>query len=191
MSGKQERRSVQTPPGRVSFPALIEPQGMEGAEKKFGLTLIFPPGADLKPLVELAQAAALAKWPTGKLPSGFKKPIRDVREKDIYGELPDGSKFVVFRSRQRPGVVRPDRSLIPVEALETELFAGCWARVQCHAYAYDKGGGRGVAFGLEAVQKIRDDTPFSGRVNAEAAFDAVEEGMAGDAAEADVSAFTS
>ena len=71
----------------------------------------------------------------------------------------------------KPGVV--DQNVQPIIEAE-EMYAGCYARATLTAYAFDTAGNRGVAFGLQNIQKIRDGEPFTGREKAEDEFEAIE-----------------
>jgi hypothetical protein len=55
-----------------------------------------------------------------------------------------------------------------------EAYGGAYMRAQIHAYWYDVKGNKGVTFGLDNVQFVRDGEPFGGRQKAEDAFDAIE-----------------
>jgi hypothetical protein len=58
---------------------------------------------------------------------------------------------------------------------ETEVYSGAWYRAQVRAFAYENAGNKGVSFGLQNVQKLRDDDPLgSGRIPASKAFEPVD-----------------
>ena len=56
------------------------------------------------------------------------------------------------------------------------------------AYGYDKAGNKGVAFGLQNLQKLGDGERFSGRTAAEDDFDSVDD-FVGEGAEAGEASF--
>jgi hypothetical protein len=72
----------------------------------------------------------------------------------------------------RPGIV--DANLQEIIS-EDDFYSGCYARATLTAFAYDKLGNKGVAFGLQNIQKLKDGEHLSGRKNAESDFEAVEE----------------
>lgn len=165
-----------TPEARLSFPALFTPRApMEGSpgEPKYGCTLLFPKTADLSALKAAASAAVKEKWPNGA-PKGLRSPFRDGDEKDLDGYA--GCIFINVTSKQKPGVV--DESLQPI--IEAGgIYAGCYVRASVRAYAYEKAGNRGVAFGLNNIQKLRDGEPFGGGPSkAEDDFEAVASAQA-------------
>lgn len=157
MSEKQVRK-VTTPIGRLSFPALFKPETFEdGGDPKFSATLLFPKGStDLKALQDLAKEAAAKAFPNG-LPPNFRNPFRDGdREKpgvDGYQNV----IFVKFSSTRRPKVV--DLNLQEI-LNQDDVYAGCWVRVSCGAYGYDKKGNKGVSFNLYNVQKVKEGESF-------------------------------
>jgi len=162
---------VMTPEFRVSFPNVFKPGRalQEGAEPKYGMSMLFPKGADLKALKAAAAAAAKEKW-GDKIPKGIRDPFRDQGEKEYEG-YEDGAIFINATSKLKPGLVDSQREDI---ISDEEFYAGCYARATINAFAYDTAGNKGVAFGLNNVQKLRDGDPLGGRVRAADDFEAVE-----------------
>ena len=163
---------VMSPEFRVSFPAVFKPRAFEGQEPKFSVTMLIPKSEDITPLKQLAQKAINEKWPNpAERPTGLRHPFRDGdKEKaDVQGYA--GHWFIKATSKQKPGVV--DMQVNPIID-ENEFYAGCYAKATLTAYAYDRAGNRGVAFGLQNVQKQRDGQPFSGRSKPEDDFGVVE-----------------
>ncbi len=151
-----------TPVGRVSFPYVFEKNDYNDPPK-YELTLLFPPGTDLTELKNAARAAVKAKW-GDKVPKGLRSPFRDAAEKDGLDGYSPGWTFIAFRTTRRPGVV--DANVQPIIDAE-EFYAGCWARVTCNPYAYQRKGNCGVAFGLNNIQKMKEDESFQGGSRAE------------------------
>ena len=159
-----------TPEFRVSFPHVFTANQYENNDPKFSVVMLFDKGTSLKKLKKLVEEAAAEKWPKGK-PKNFRSPFRDGDDKDPMMDGYEGCIYVTASSKQRPGVVDQDVQKI---IDEDEFYAGCYARATVTAYAYDVSGNKGVAFGLQNVQKLRDGERFSGRSAAEDDFEAVE-----------------
>lgn len=171
---------VTTPNFRVAFPNVFQAKkNTLSGKDEFGLVALFPKGADLAALKTAAQAALVKKFGEDKTqwPKNLKTPFRDQGDRaKIDPEtgketLPQGYEkgaiYINLKSGERPGVV--DQSVQPI--LDSSLFyGGCWARAHINAYAYDQAGNRGVAFGLQHVQKVKDGDPFGNRVKVEDAF---------------------
>lgn len=156
---------VMTPEFRVSFPAVFKPKRQKGdatSEPKYGLTMLFPKGADLSKLKAAAQEVVKEKW-GDKPPKNLRSPFRDQGEKEYEG-YEEGAVFVSASSKQKPGLVDRQRQDI---IDETEFYPGCYARATVRAFAYDNNGNKGVAFGLNNVQKLRDGDPLGGRTRAQ------------------------
>lgn len=166
---------VMTPEFRVSFPSVFEARAFSEAQtKKFELTALFPKITDLSPLKALAKQAAVDKW-GDKIPANLRSPFRDGSEKpDLDGY--EGCIFVKMSSLQRPGVV--DQGVQPIIE-PSDFYGGCYARASITAYAYDQAGNKGVAFGLQNVQKLRDGDAFSGRSAPEEDFEPVATDVTG------------
>jgi len=56
---------------------------------------------------------------------------------------------------------------------ETEVYSGCYGRASVNFFPYSHKGNRGVACGLNNVQKLADGESLGGRSRAEDDFDAV------------------
>lgn len=190
------KRSRLSPEFRASFPWMFEPQPpMEGAppgaEPKYSVVMLFDgraqKTAEYKALQEMAHQAARDKFgdklkPDGKgWYLGLKNPLRDGAEKADLEGYGEGVRFATASSKMQPGLVngRLER-IISRDVGPDGFYAGCYARATVTAYGYDKAGNKGVAFGLQNVQKLRDGEAFSGRVAAENDFDAVEDAFGGE-----------
>lgn len=171
-----ERLKAVTPPFRVSFPSIFEASSYQGGEPKYSIVMLFYPKnfteadkAAFKAIEAVADAASKEQFKklVKDLPSNFKKPLKDGAEKDHLEGYGSGVIFATASSKMRPGLV--DRNKQPILS-EEDFYPGCWARATITAYAYNNVG-KGVAFGLHNIQKLGDDTNFTGRVSAEKDFD--------------------
>ena len=158
-------------PGRLSFPAIFEPNSADMGGK-YALTILLPPDYDCKPLFAALEAAATEKWGADKAKwpknmNGPKSVIRDAGEKSHLAGYEPGWKFIALKSKAQPGIVGPLREQItdPKEA-----YAGRWVRVTARAFAYDNVL-KGVGFGLQNVQLLKHDSAFSGAGRAQDDFD--------------------
>jgi hypothetical protein len=187
---KGNDRKTLTPKFRVSFPWVFTPQPpMEGSppgtQPKYGVVMLFDEAAQKTPEYEamrkLANAAVKEKW-GDKVPPNLRSPFRKGEEKaDLEGYGP-GVVFVSATSKMQPGLVNANLQKI---ISQDDFYAGCYARATVVAYAYEKAGNKGVAFGLNNLQKIGDGEAFSGRVKAEDDFEATESAFADDKGGAD------
>lgn len=182
---------VVTPEFRINFPAVFKPRlNKLSGKEEYGLTALFPKGANLIKLKEACEQAVIKKWGADKTkwPKNLRMPIRDqaekAKERDGQMVLPpgyeEGAFYCTFKSsKDKPGVV--DKNVQPILD-ESEIYSGCWVRASVNAFAYDQAGNRGVSFGLVNLQKLRDDKPLGARTRPEDDFSAVgdDEGSAAD-----------
>lgn len=49
----------------------------------------------------------------------------------------------------------------------SEVYSGCYGRVSITFYAFNSNGNKGIACGLNNLQKIRDGEPLDGHTRAE------------------------
>ncbi|ASB66396.1 hypothetical protein S101413_02951 [Bacillus velezensis] len=55
-------------------------------------------------------------------------------------------------SKTKPGIV--DRNLNHI--IDSELYSGCYGRVSINFYAFNTAGNKGIACGLNNIQKLED-----------------------------------
>lgn len=170
-----ELKKCITPEFRVSYPAVFQPKKFEGQEKeKYGVTMVFAPGENLKALMRAHDNAGMEKWgPDKKKWPRFKYPA--FREGSV--EKPDdpiyeGRIFATASSEYQPDIC--DAKLQDI-IRQSDFYAGCYAKAQVIAYAYDTAGNRGIGFALMALQKTRDGEVIAGRQKASKIFSAIED----------------
>jgi hypothetical protein len=169
---------VITPEAVLSYPHLFTPQAAEdGGTPKYSCALVFPEGTDLSALKQAVVSVLADKFGEKKAAELIQKkqirlPFRDGAEKNY----PEGSVFINVRGAQAPGVVStiPDPNTGRPMSItdEEEIYPGCIVRASISAFYYDTSGNKGVSFGLNNVQKIRDGKRLDSRVRAEDEFEA-------------------
>ena len=172
---KKDETKVKTPMFRVMFANVFRARGMENDDgttgtEKYSLVMLFDEDADLSKLEKLAKAKRKEKF--GNKTRGIKMPFRDGEEKDELDGFEAGMTFATASSQFRPGIV--DRDLEPILE-QSEFYSGCYARATIHCYTYDRKGNKGVAFGLNNIQKIKDGESVSGHTRAEDDFDEIDD----------------
>lgn len=166
-----ERKKVTSPIFRVSFPNVFTPSSFDGGPAKYGISMLFTPAqftdADKKAwqaMKDLANEVSVEafKKKLNDLPANFKKPFRLGEEKDGLDGYGKGVIFVNATSKMKPGLIDRDKTVITDQE---SFYAGCYARATLVAFAFDNKG-KGVAFGLNNIQKVKDGESFSGRTDA-------------------------
>lgn len=158
----------------MSYLNVNEPKTpIGGGTPKYSVSLIIP--KDDTETVRKIKAAIEAAYQEGQgklkgsgrsVPalSAIKTPLRDGDQERPDDEAYAGSYFVNANSSTKPGVV--DRDLQPI--IETsELYSGIIGRASINFYAYNSNGNRGIACGLNNLQKLSDGTPLGGHSRAE------------------------
>ena len=161
---------------RLSYANVWEPKAMEGGKPKFSVSLIIPKSdtvtvGKIKAAIEEAyrDGQSKLKGNAKSVPalSTLRTPLRDG---DL--ERPDdpayaNAYFVNANSTTAPGVVDANRN----EILDkSEVYSGCYGRASISFYAFNANGNRGIACGLNNLQKIKDGEPLGGRASAESDF---------------------
>ena len=169
-----------TPVGLLVFPALFEPKSFENGPERYSAVLIFDEEAqktaEFLNLKRVASVAAREKFGE-KMPPKFRNPFRDGEEKEVAG-FGEGKVFISVTSKNKPLVV--DRKKVegkfPIITDEERLYSGCYVRCSVNAFSYDRSGNKGVSFGLNNVQFVRDGERLAigGRSNPNSDFDDVE-----------------
>ena len=104
--------------------------------------------------------------------STLKTPLRDGDAERPDDPAYRNAYFVNANSAAKPGIV--DAALQPVID-PSELYSGIVGRASISFYAYNSNGNRGIACGLNNLQKLADGTPLGGRSRAEDDFAGLEE----------------
>lgn len=160
---------------RASYVHIFKPNAMDGNEPKYSMSIIIPKSdkktlAAIKQAVDAAKQAGLATL-GGKIPANLKTPLRDGdidREDD---EAYVGCYFINCSSKNKPGIIDQHKQEIMDS---TEVYSGCFVRVSLNFYAYNTNGNKGIAAGLNNVQKWADGDFLGGRSRAEDEFDELE-----------------
>lgn len=144
-----------------------------GGKPKFSVSLVIPK-SDTK-TVEKIRAAIKAAYEEGasKLKdsgkttpalSAIRTPLRDGDKDRPDDEVYKGCWFINANSDTAPGIVDADRQPI---LTRSEMYSGVKGRASINLYAYNVNGNRGIACGLNNLQKISDGTPLGGKSRAE------------------------
>ena len=166
---------------RWSYVNAWEPKSINGGAPKYSVSLIIPK-SDTKTL-EKIRAAIQAAYEEGQsklkgngrsVPalSALKTPLRDGDAERPDDEAYANSYFVNANSGTAPGIVDADRNPI----LErSEVYSGVYGRASINIYAFNSNGNKGIACGLNNLQKIRDGEPLGGKSRAEDDFAEADE----------------
>ena len=100
--------------------------------------------------------------------TAIKTPLRDGDLERPDDETYANSYFINANSGTAPGIVDADRNPI---LDRSEMYSGVKGRASINLYAYNVNGNRGIACGLNNLQKISDGTPLGGKSRAEDDFD--------------------
>lgn len=172
MSEKQQRPKTMTPQFRASYAFVFRPRPAEDGKKpKYGICMLFPKkDPKVRDFLQKLKAQC-KKIADEKFPNGIPKkvnwwPLRD-GDTERDGEEFKGMYFLNASSNRRPGVVDKDANPLMDEE---DFYSGCWARATINPFFYDNSGNKGVAIGLNNLQKLRDDEPLSGGSSAEEDF---------------------
>lgn len=174
-------KKLVTPVFRASFPNLFVPKAMqEGQTPKYSVSAIFEPATMSEPdkkrwaaILELVDEATLEKFKkkAAALPGNYKQAIRDGNEKAELEGYGEGKVFANLSSRMKPGVVDAEGNDLTPE----DIYPGCYLRATVTAYAYDQGGGKGVALGLQNIRFVRDGERLDSRTDANEDFKDVDD----------------
>ena len=168
---------------RLSYANLWDPKSINGGTPKYSVSIIIPK-SDTQTVVKI-NAAIEAAYRDGEsklkgngksVPplTSLKTPLRDGDlerpDDDAYAD----SFFINANASNAPGIV--DKACVPI--LErSQIYSGVYARASINFYAYNSNGNKGIACGLNNIQKLRDGQPLGGKSRAEDDFaEAYDEG---------------
>ncbi|MBE5874501.1 MAG: DUF2815 family protein [Lachnospiraceae bacterium] len=168
---------ITSPQTRWSYANVWDAKSINGGAPKYSVSLIIPK-SDTK-TVEKIKAAIQAAYEEGQsklkgngksVPalSVIKTPLRDGDTERPDDEAYKNCYFINANSATAPGIVDADRNPIMERS---EVYSGVYGRASISLYAFNSNGNRGIACGLNNLQKISDGEPLGGKARAEDDFD--------------------
>jgi hypothetical protein len=183
VTATQKDNRVVTGEVRLSYVHVFEPYANDPDQAPKYSTVLIIPKSDKATLNAIRKAAAhaaengKAKF-GGKVPAPIQKnPATTLHDGDEEADLErnpeyEGCYYMSVSSKVQPGII--DRNKMPILD-QQEVYSGCYARVALGAFAYNTSGNKGVSFGLNHVQKLRDGEPLGGITRAEDEFDDLDD----------------
>jgi hypothetical protein len=170
MASKSVKSKFVTGKVRFSFVHVFEPAETLNKQLKYSASILIPK-SDKESIARFNAAfdevkKANAAFFGGSVPKMLKGGLRDGdAEKDdpIYA----GHYFINANSNEKPGIV--DADLNPILD-KNEFYSGCYGRASITLYPYDASGSKGIAAGLNNVQKLEDGEKLGGATSAAADF---------------------
>lgn len=166
---------------RWSYCNVWEAKSINGGTPKFSVSLIIPKSDTVT--IKKIEAAIEAAYKEGEAKlkgngrsvpalSVLKTPLRDGDAERPDDEAYANAYFVNANSSTAPGIVDADRQEI---IDRSEVYSGVYGRASINFYAFNSNGNKGIACGLNNLQKIRDGEPLGGKSRAEDDFADEEE----------------
>ena len=164
------------PDTRWSYANVWEAKSINGGTPKFSVSLIVPKSdtrtvQKIKAAIEAAYAEGEAKLKgNGKsVPplAALKTPLRDGDMERPDDEAYANAYFINANATTAPGIVDADREPI---LTRSEVYSGVYGRASISFYAFNSNGNKGIACGLNNLQKLRDGEPLGGKASAESDF---------------------
>ena len=178
---KNPMKVITGPNTRWSYCNVWQPKSINGGTPKYSVSLIIPKSDTvtinkIKAAIEAAykEGEAKLKGNGRSVPalSVLKTPLRDGDAERPDDEAYANAYFVNANSATAPGIVDADRQPI----LDTsEVYSGVYGRASINFYAFNSNGNKGIACGLNNLQKIRDGEPLGGKSRPEDDFADEEE----------------
>lgn len=161
---------------RWSYANVWDPKSINGSTPKYSVSLIIPKSdkVTIQKIKDAIQAAyeegeSKLKGNGKSVPSlsVLKTPLRDGDLERPDDEAYKNAYFVNANSATAPGIVDADRQQI---IDRSEVYSGVYGRASINFYAFNSNGNKGIACGLNNLQKIRDGEPLGGKASAESDF---------------------
>ena len=158
---------------RWSYANVWQAKSINGGTPKFSVSLIIPK-SDTKTVTAVKNAIQAAyeegqsklKGSSKSVPAltAIKTPLRDGDAERPDDEAYKDCYFINANSATAPGIVDAARNPI-IE--HSEVYSGVYGRASINFYAFNSNGNRGIACGLNNLQKISDGEPLGGKTRAE------------------------
>ncbi|WP_315306364.1 DUF2815 family protein [Selenomonas noxia] len=158
---------------RWSYANVWQAKSINGGAPKFSVSLIIPK-SDTKTVMAVKNAIQAAyeegqsklKGNSKSVPAltAIKTPLRDGDAERPDDEAYKDCYFINANSATAPGIVDAARNPI-IE--HSEVYSGVYGRASINFYAFNSNGNKGIACGLNNLQKISDGEPLGGKTRAE------------------------
>lgn len=164
---------------RLSYPNLFTPQrATEEAEPKYNCSILISKDDEESVKIikdEINKAIKEGAEKLGKnIPKTLKVPLRDGDEDRPDDEVYANHYFINANSKRKPQVVgkyKDPETGKPIELDEDDVYAGCYCNFSVNFYAFNVSGNKGIAAGLNNVQKVKDGERLAGGSNADDDFE--------------------
>lgn len=174
MSNQVNSTKIVTGKVRFCYVNVFEPTAMnEGDTPRYNICILIPKSDTatidkIEKAIEAAKEAGKAKLAdkNGRIPASLKLPLRDGDEERPDDPTFEGHYFINANSMRQPSIV--DRSLNPVMSRD-EFYSGCYGRASINFYAFNVSS-KGIAAGLNNLQKLEDGEMLAGGSTAEEDF---------------------
>lgn len=149
---------------RFSYAHVWTPKAMEaGNDPKYSVSILIPKTDNvtvnkINAAVDAALLAGAEKF-GGKPPKNFKHPLKDGDIERPDDEVYAGHYYVSASSFRQPGIVDANREDI---IDKDEFYSGCYGRASINFYAFNVGVNKGIAAGLQNLQKLEDGERLGG-----------------------------
>ena len=161
---------------RLSYANIWQAKSINGGVPKYSTSVLIPKSdmktiANIKAAIEAAyyEGESKLKGNSKTVPAltSLKMPLRDGDTERPDDEAYAGHWFLNANSNTAPGVVDANREPI----YDTSgIYSGVYARVSLTFYAFNNNGNRGIACGLQNIQKVCDGESLGGKPKAEEDF---------------------
>ena len=158
---------------RWSYANVWQAKSINGGAPKYSVSLIIPK-SDTKTVTAVKNAIQAAyeegqsklKGSSKSVPAltAIKTPLRDGDAERPDDEAYKDCYFINANSATAPGIVDAARNPI-IE--HSEVYSGVYGRASINFYAFNSNGNKGIACGLNNLQKISDGEPLGGKTRAE------------------------
>lgn len=174
MSNQVNSTKVVTGKVRFCYANVFEPTAMnEGDTPKYNVCILIPKSDTatidkINKAIEAAKEVGKAKLSdkNGRIPANLKLPLRDGDVERPDDPAFEDHYFINANSLRQPSVV--DRSLNPIMSRD-EFYSGCYGRASINFYAFCVSS-KGIAAGLNNLQKLEDGEMLAGGSTAEEDF---------------------
>jgi len=157
---------------RFSYAHVFTPTAIdEGAKEKYSVSLIIPKTDTvtvnkIKAAIEAAKELGKSSKFAGKIPANLKTPLRDGDTERPDDPAYENAYFIGASSFNKPQIV--DANLDEIID-KSEFYSGCYGRASINFYPFAVSGNKGIAAGLNNLQKLEDGESLGGSAESAAA----------------------
>lgn len=154
-----KEKTLLTPEFTLCFPKIEKPEIKEDGSERYSICMLFDEGEDISEIVKLLKEVKVEVFGE-KFKGKLNNPIKNGDTDIDTSRFPnfEGKQYINCSTMYMPAIV--DGKKVPINP--SEIYPGCKCKAIINSYGYNTPTNKGLAVGLQAIQKVADGEKLGG-----------------------------